>query len=155
MKKIKLLILLSILTHGTLYSQWETKYHVNDFGDQTCKTYETFVVTGTFTNSANTNRDAAFAFIKDGKSLIIKVYEYGSNLATSLDHSFEEVKIKLPGGKILKLDSVPFTKQGSLCFKDQNFTEAISALSNSGPYTIVFDRTTDYSTSSYKVKFDL
>lgn len=155
MKQIKLLILLSILTHGTIYSQWETKYHVNDFGNQTCKTYETFMVAGTFSNSANTNRDAAFAFIKDEKGLIIKVYEYGSNLATSLDHTLEEVKMKLPGGEIVKFYNIPFTKQGSLCFKNQKFTEVMSALSTSGPYTIVFDRTSDYSTSSYKIKFNL
>ncbi|MBZ9629067.1 hypothetical protein LB456_08125 [Psychroflexus sp. CAK57W] len=155
MKKMKLLFLFTFLTYGSIYAQWEKKHYVDDFGDKTDKTYESFMVTGTFTNSVSTDRDAVFEFIKKENAFRVKVYEFGYNLATSLEHRTVTVKIKQPNCNVVTINDVSFTKKGSLYFDEENFTEIMSAFSSSGQYTMLFNRTSDQSTSRYRLNFKL
>jgi hypothetical protein len=108
---------------------------------------------GLFSNSATQNSNASYRFIKNEKSILINVYEYGSSLATSIDGTFEQVKIKQPDGTVVSIKDVFFSKGGYLFFNEGDFLEISNAISNKGSYTIIFDRTGKYSNSNYKIKF--
>lgn len=150
---MKLLLLFVFMAYGTIYSQWVANEYVDEFGDKTGNTYESLIVTGTFTNSATENAKATYVFIKDSDSFTIKVYEYESRLATSADNTYETVKIKQPDNEVVTIENVFFTKTGRLFFKEGDYSELISALSKTGDYTMIFDRDTKYSKSSYRIKF--
>jgi hypothetical protein len=47
------------------------------------------------------------------------------------------------------------TKTGSLFFSKKQFKEIKKALSLSGDYTMIFDRSGNYSNSKYKLKFSM
>lgn len=154
MKKVLVLlamILLSLSSHG----QWDKRYYVDDFGEKTNKSYESLTAYGTFSNSASQNAEAMYLFIKGEESISVKVYEYKSNLANEIDHTFETVKIKSPSGEVSTIEDVFFTKQGTLYFSKDKFTELNSLISSPGKYIIVFNRSGKYSNSSYKIKFNI
>lgn len=95
MRKLELfLMFLTLIACNTIYSQWETNEYVDEFGDKTGKTYESLVASGTFSNSETEKSKADYAFIKNDNSLIIKVYEYSTNLTKLTDITYETVKIK-------------------------------------------------------------
>lgn len=95
MKKTILFILAIFLVSSATFSQWEKKYYVDDFGDKTEDYYYSMITEGTFSNSATQDSELIGAFIhNEGKSLLVKVYEYGRSLATSTKHTFETVKVK-------------------------------------------------------------
>lgn len=139
----------------SMNAQWETKEYVDEFDEPTGETFQSFVTTGTFSNSATQNADAAYAFIKNEETLTIKVYEYGRSLATSTDATFETVKIKKPDDSVVVIDDVFFTKKGSLYFRKDNFEKVNKAIQDKGDHIMIFDRTSDYSDSSYKIKFTI
>lgn len=149
-----LLLLLALFTISTITAQWETKYYVDEFGDLTKDKYETFMSEGVFSNSAIQNTKAIYRFIKDDELLTINVFEYGSSLATSIEATFEEVKIKGPN-RIETIKKVFFSKEGSLYFNKKLFTTIKKFISSPGDYTMIFKRTGSYSSSSYKVKFTI
>ena len=110
---------------------------------------------GTFSNSATTNSKATYSFVKDTESLLINVYEYGSSLATSIDPTFETVKIKQPSGNVVTIERVFFTKSGKLFFNEDSFKELLNTIQESGEYRMIFNRSGEYSQSSYNIKFKL
>lgn len=139
----------------TAEAQWETKYYVDDFGEPTDEKYELMIANGSFSNSATTNSKAMYGFIKNEESLTVNVYEYNSKLATSIESTFETVKIKQPNGNVVTINSVFFSKSGKLYFDKDQFSEIIDAINDSGNYTMVFGRNGNYSKSSYTVKFTI
>jgi len=139
----------------TAEAQWQENYYVDDFGDKTDQKYESMSASGTFSNSATQNSEALYTFIKDDESVLINVYEYGRSLASSIDATFETIKIKQPNGGIVSLKRVFFTKSGKLYFSKKNYTEFLEAIKGSGDYTMVFDRSGEYSSSSYRIKFTI
>ena len=149
----KILIASVLFTFNTLLcftadAQWQEKYYVDDFGDKTDQRYEFMSASGTFSNSATQNS-------KDEEVVIINVYEYGSSLATSIDATFESIKIKQPNGGVVSIKNVFFTKSGKLYFSKKTYTEFLEAIKGSGDYTMVFDRSGEYSSSSYRIKFTI
>lgn len=154
MKKIKLLLVSTLFTTFS-YAQWSTKYFVDEFGDKTDEKYELMVADGTFSNSATTNSKAVYSFIKSKDNLLINVLEYGSNLANSVDSTFETVKIKQPSGNVITIKKVFFTNSGKLYFDKSLFLEVLSAIKEKGDYTLVFKRSSKYSESHYKIKFTI
>lgn len=154
MIKIKLLFV-SIFFTTFSYSQWETKYYVDEFGDKTDQKYELIVATGTFSNSATLNSKATYSFIKDDESLIINVFEYGNKLASEIESTFESVKIKQPNGDVITIEKVFFTKTGKLYFNDSKFLQIIDAIKEKGSYIMIFNRTGKYSNSNYKINFKI
>ena len=153
MKKT-LILLLTILTFNLVNAQWETKFYVDEFGDATTQEYEAMQIVGTFSNSATQNSKATYSFIKDKETVIINVYEYSRTLANSIEATFETVKLKTPNG-IETIERVYFTKAGALFFNKKEYDKFISIISNPGNYTMIFNRTGDYSNSSYKIKFTI
>ena len=75
----------------TADAQWVENYYVDDFGDKTNQKYESFVAKGTFSNSATQNSEAQYTFVKDEKSVLINVYEYGRSLASNTDAITEKI----------------------------------------------------------------
>jgi len=139
----------------SIEAQWVERYYVDEFGDKTDQKYESLMAEGTFSNSATTNSKATYSFVKDTESLIINVYEYGSSLATSIDPTFETVKIKQPSGNVVTIEKVFFTKSGKLYFSKESFTEFLKTIQESGEYRMIFNRSGEYSKSSYNIKFKL
>ena len=149
------IFILSTIICFSIEAQWVEQYYVDEFGDKTDQKYESLIAQGTFSNSATTNSKATYSFIKDTESLLINVYEYGSSLATSIDPTFETVKIKQPSGNVVTIERVFFTKSGKLFFSKDNFTELLNTIQESGEYRMIFNRTGEYSQSSYNIKFKL
>ncbi len=139
----------------TADAQWVENYYVDDFGDKTDQKYESFVAKGTFSNSATQNSEAQYTFVKDEKSVLINVYEYGRSLASSTDATFETVKIKQPSGNVVTINKVFFTKSGKLYFSEKEYTQLLESIKDSGSYTMVFDRSSKYSSSSYRIRFTI
>lgn len=156
MRKLELfLMFLTLIACNTIYSQWETNEYVDEFGDKTGKTYESLVASGTFSNSETEKSKADYAFIKNDNSLIIKVYEYSTNLTKLTDITYETVKIKQPDNEVVAIEDVFFTKKGELYFTDDKFTKITSALTKTGKYTIIFDKSGRHFSSSYKIELKL
>jgi hypothetical protein len=156
----KIVIASLLLTFNTILcftadAQWVENYYVDDFGDKTDQKYESFVAKGTFSNSATQNSEAEYIFIKDKESVIIKVYEYSRSLASSIDATFETIKIKQPNGSVATIKKVFFTKSGKLYFSEKQYTQLLESIKDIGTYTMVFDRSGKYSSSSYKIKFTI
>jgi hypothetical protein len=150
-------IIIAILFLGfqSANAQWVKKYYVDDFGDPTTSSYESFMAKGTFSNSATTNSDCSFNFIKDDESLMINVYEYSRKKANSIEATFESVKLKTPSGTIETINKVFFTKGGSLYFSKESLVRVLEVLSEKGDFTMIFERTAKYSNSSYKARFTI
>jgi len=153
MKNAIILLVLSVTM--TMNAQWTKNFYVDDFGDATTDSYESFITGGTFSNSATQNSKASYKFIRNDDSIVINVYRYGSSLATSTKATFEDLKVKQPDGTIVVLKSVFFSKGGYLYFNKEGFVEFNNVISTKGAYVIIFDRTSKYSTSSYKIKFTI
>jgi hypothetical protein len=154
MKKA-ILTSLAVFVFSILNAQWETKNYVDEFGDKTDESYKSLIANGTFSNSATTNSEALYSFTDSGDSMMITVYEYGSSKATSIEATFELVKIKTPSSGVVSFKRVFFTKGGSLAFFEKEYTRLIEVIKEKGNYTIIFDRSADYSKSSYKIKFTI
>jgi len=153
MKKV-LVLLVTVLAFNLSNAQWTTKFYVDDFGEPTDKSYQIFVANGTFSNSATQNSEAIYKFVKDDEGIVLSVYEYGSKLATDIENTFEVVKLKTPSG-VVTFNDIFFWKKGSLLFDKDNFDKLSDALSQSGDFVMVFNRSGKYSESSYKIKFSM
>ncbi len=153
MRKL-VLVLVAVLAFNLSNAQWTTKFYVDDFGEPTSNSYESMILDGVFSNSATQNSKAKYVFIKDKESLVVKVLEYGRSLATSIEATFETVKLKTPKG-IVEIKRVFFSKSGRLYFSKDSFKKVSEAISESGDYIMIFDRSGRYSSSSYKVKFSI
>lgn len=142
---------LSMMLSLSLNAQWETKYYVDDFGDPTDQSYETFLADGKFSNSATINSDAMYHFVKDENGLVVYVYEYKSRKATNINDVFTTVKIKTPSGKVKTFDKILFSKKGYLYFNEIQTNELVETLKEKGDYTMVFSYVGKYSSgSNYK-----
>ena len=150
-----ILIPLFVLSYLISFAQWDIGHYVDDFGDKTDQKYESFVAKGTFSNSATQNSEAQYTFVKNEKSVLINVYEYGRNLASNTDATFETVKIKQPSGNVATINKVFFTKSGKLYFSEKEYTQLLESIKDSGAYTMVFDRSSKYSSSSYRIRFTI
>jgi hypothetical protein len=161
MKKTILTIVavaITILSFG----QWKTKNYVDEFGEITNSSYK-FLRSedGTFSNSATQNSSLMCDFILDETSncLTVSVYEYSRNLASSINSSFETIKIKSPSGKIYTIEQVFFTKGGELFFNNtdasKQYDKLIEIFKEKGKYIMVFKRSSTYSESFYKIRFTL
>ena len=158
MKKT-LLILTAILSFNLSTAQWTEGTFKDEFGDPTGKTYRSFEADGVFTNSATYNSKCKFSIQDTFDSLIIYVFEYGTRLATEVDSTFEVVKIKKPSGDVVTINKVYFHKSGKLYFanykKGNKYDEVMDAISESGDYVMIFNRSGKYSNSNYKLKFTI
>jgi len=154
MKKSVLVLVLAMVT-SLSFGQWTQKYYVDEFGDPTEKGYNLLIGYGTFSNSATQDSDLRCDFVLAETSLVIEVYEYGNNLANDIEATFETVKIKTPTRGVITIEDVFFSKKGVLYFSEERFKDVKEAISEEGTYIMVFKRKSDYSESSYKVKFTL
>ena len=154
MKKT-ILTTVAILVVNLFYGQWTTNNYVDDFGEPTENSYDVMITNGTFSNSATQNSKLSLKFINNKKdeSLLIYVYEYGSKLANDIEGNFETVRLKDPEGIVHTLNKVFFAKSGVLLISKENYKKISIALLKKGNFMIIFNRTTKYSTSSYKSKF--
>ena len=145
----------AILVVNLFYGQWTTNNYVDDFGEPTENSYDVMITNGTFSNSATQNSKLSLKFINNKKdeSLLIYVYEYGSKLANDIEGNFETVRLKDPEGIVHTLNKVFFAKSGVLLISKDNYKKISIALLKKGNFMIIFNRTTKYSTSSYKSKF--
>lgn len=156
MKKV-ILTTVAILVVNIFYGQWTTNNYVDDFGEPTESTYDIMITEGTFSNSATQNSKLSLKFInnKQNESILVYVYEYGSKLANDIAGNFETVRLKDPEGVVHTLNKVFFAKSGVLLFSKDNYKKISNALLKKGDFMIIFNRTTKYSTSSYKSKFTI
>ena len=154
MKKSVLVLVLAMVT-SLSFGQWTQKYYVDEFGDPTEKGYNLLIGYGTFSNSATQDSDLRCDFVLAETSLVIEVYEYGNNLANDIEATFETVKIKTPTQGVVTIENVYFSKGGSLFFSNERYTAVMEVIKEKGTYIMVFKRKSDYSESSYKVKFTL
>lgn len=156
MKK-QILTIVAILIVNVFYAQWSNHFYVDDFGAPTNNPYEMMIANGTFSNSATQNSKLSCKLVNDKpkENLIIYVYEYGSRLATSTEATFETVRIKAPSGIIHTVSNVFFAKGGILLFSKKNYTQISSILLEKGEHIMIFNRTSNYSTSSYKINFTI
>ena len=147
------IVLLSINT----FAQWETKYFVDDFGDPTQDSYKVMVMEGTFSNSATENSKLTGVFIWEeaSKSLYIKVYEYGRSLATNIETKYTYVLIKDPAGKVHTIKNVLFSKTGMVYFSKKRYEQLMEIFNQKGEFTMIFKYHSTYSSSRYKLKFEL
>lgn len=150
-----LVLLVTVLALNLSSAQWENKFYVDDFGEATDKSYKIIVADGVFSNSATTNSKASYKIIEDDGGILIHVYEYGTNLATEIENTFEEVRLKTPSGEVVKFDKIFFWKKGSLLFNDENHQKLSKAIASKGNYVMIFNRSGKYSESSYKIKFSI
>ena len=151
----KLLLIIAILTIGSANAQWKKNFYVDEFGEKTGESYEYLQAFGTFSNSATQNSKAKYDFIKSEDSVIINVYEYERSLATSIDPTFETVKIRTPSKEVVVIKKVFFSKSGKLLFSKELYKQLIGAIQEKGDYIMIFDRGGSYSKSSYKIKFTI
>jgi len=156
MKKT-ILTIVAILVVNLFYGQWTTNNYVDDFGEPTENSYDVMITDGTFSNSATQNSKLSLKFINNKKeeNLLIYVYEYGSKLANDIEGNFETVRLKDPEGIVHTLNKVFFAKSGVLLISKENYKKISNALIKKGNFMIIFNRTTKYSTSSYKSKFTI
>lgn len=152
---MKKLVLLFMLIGQLTYSQWEKNFYVDEFGTTTENSYESMVSEGVFSNSATKNSKCLYKFVKDDKAIIIYVHEYGNRLATSIDSTFEEVKLKQPDGNVITFKSVFFYKDGVLMFNKELRTKLVEAISVPGDYIMIFNRIGKYSVSNYRINFTI
>jgi len=151
----KLLLIIAILTIGSANAQWKKNFYVDEFGEKTGESYEYFQAFGTFSNSATQNSKAKYDFIKSEDSVIINVYEYERSLATSIEPTFETVKLRTPSKEVVVIKKVFFSKSGKLLFSKELYKQLIGAIQEKGDYIMIFDREGSYSKSSYKIKFTI
>ena len=154
MKKLNVLLLLMSFT---VSAQWTKEFFDDEFGDPTDSSYESMIANGTFSNSATQNSKATYDFAKTNKAVVIRIYEYGNKLATGIEDTFEIVKIKQPTGEVFEIKKVLFLENGSLAFThiNANYNRIIHALSESGDYIMIFNKSGDYGKSSYRIKFTI
>ena len=155
MKNNHLLIVALLLISNLAFAQWEKTEYVDDFGDPTGNYYESMTAYGTFSNSATQGSDLTGSFIHDpkAKTLSIKVYEYGKSLATSIQDTYQTVKIKTPNGEILKIRYVLFSTNGVLYFNKGKYKKIKPLLEQNGEYTMIFEK--GNGSSSYKLKYTI
>ena len=156
MKKLLLLsvLLLSLVSNA----QWDVQYYIDEFGDKTSDSYESFVAEGTFSNSATRNSKALYKFMhnKKDETISIKIYEYARHLATDTESSFTVIRIKTPSKEIVEIKSVMFSKTGSIYFYKNSYKKLLETISLPGEYVMVFKRTGKYSSAdSYKAIFTM
>ena len=141
---------------NSVWDNWSEGEYVDDFGDKTGEKYKYMTTTdGVFSNSAANNSKLSGQFSTASSSLTIDILEYGTNKANSTDATFEVVKIKQPDGNIVSIKKVFFTKGGSLYFSKDKFKQVSKALSLKGDYTMIFNRSGNYSQSRYRLKFSM
>lgn len=147
------IVLLSINT----FAQWETKYFVDDFGDPTKDSYKVMVAEGTFSNSAteNSKLNGVFVWEEASESLYIKVYEYGRSLARNIESKYTYVLIKDPAGKVHTIKNVLFSKSGMVFFSKKRYEQLMEIFNQKGEFTMIFKYHSTYSSSRYKLKFEL
>lgn len=157
MKKSILTIVVILLVNLSSFSQWTEQFYVDDFGEPTTKSYKSLIAKGTFSNSATQNSLLLTKVVDDETSghFSFQLYEYGSRLATSIENTYETIKIRNPKGEVIEIKSVLFEKKGSLYLWDKNYTKIKEALKEKGDYIIIFSKTGSYSVSSYKIKLSL
>jgi hypothetical protein len=151
----KLLLVLAVITSLTTSAQWKQGYYVDEFGDKTGDTFMSIKAIGTFTNSATQNSKCTYFFIDSDNAMTVDVKEYGSSMATSTNWTPEIVKIKTPSGEVKTVKNVFFSRSGSLVFRDKKYNQLKSILTEKGRYVMVFRRSGRYSSSSYKVIFNI
>jgi hypothetical protein len=151
----KVLLLLAVITSLTTNAQWKQGSYVDEFGDKTGDTFMFMRAVGTFSNSATQNSKCIYGFYDSDNDMIVEVKEYGSSMATSINPTTEIVKIKTPSGEVKTLKNVFFSKSGSLVFMNKNYTQLKYILTEKGRYVMVFRRSGRYSSSSYKVIFNI
>lgn len=170
----KLILLLFILKFSAINSQWKVGHYTDEFGDKIEATYKYLNAFGTFSNSAVQNEKLMCELkISDGDDLYIIVYEYEDKLATFIDSTWENVKLKTPDGKVHNFGAW-FSEDGSIWFTDgtpfnandtfdkntvtkNNYTRIMKALQQKGVHKIIFNRTSDISSvdSSYILSFTI
>ena len=65
------------------------------------------------------------------------------------------LRLSNPNGSVATIKKVFFTKSGKLYFSEKEYTQLLESIKDSGAYTMVFDRSGKYSSSSYKIKFTI
>ena len=151
----KLLILAFVFIANTSNAQWESKNSVDEFGEETNRKHKTLIAEGTFSNTATQHYEALFYFADKGDVMLINVYEYKSSLATNTEDTFELVKVRKKGGDTSYLEGVFFSKGGALYFNDRLYKQLKNAIKETGDYIILFDRTSKYSNSKYRINFSI
>ena len=151
----KLLILAFVFIANTSNAQWESKNSVDEFGEETNRKHKTLTAEGTFSNTATQHSEALFYFADKGDVMLINVYEYKSSLATNTEDTFELVKVRKKGGDTSYLEGVFFSKGGALYFNDRLYKQLKNAIKETGDYIILFDRTSKYSNSKYRINFSI
>ena len=151
----KVLLLLAVITSLTTNAQWKQGNYVDEFGDKTGDTFMFMRALGTFSNSATQNSKCIYGFYDSDNDMIVEVKEYGSSMATSINSTTEIIKIKTPSGEVKTVKNVFFSKSGSLVFMNNNYTQLKYILTEKGRYVMVFRRSGRYSSSSYKVIFNI
>jgi hypothetical protein len=151
----KLLILAFVFIANTSNAQWESKNSVDEFGEETNRKHKTLIAEGTFSNTATQHSEALFYFADKGDVMLINVYEYKSSLATNTEDTFELVKVRKKGGDTSYLEGVFFSKGGALYFNDRLYKQLKNAIKETGDYIILFDRTSKYSNSKYRINFSI
>jgi hypothetical protein len=167
-----LFLLLLFFSFNTVNSQWKTGYYTDEFGDKTETTYKYLNAFGTFSNSATQGAKLMCELkISDSDALYITAYEYGDKLATFIENTWENVKLKSPDGKIHNFN-LWFSVDGSLYFSDDNsyvmnytknittennYSRIMEVLKQKGKHKIIFNRTSDITpvNSSYAIEFTI
>ena len=151
----KILILTFVFISHTINAQWEVKNDIDEFGEKTTNKYKSLIAEGTFSNTATQNSEALFYFADKGNAMLINVYEYKSSLATNTENTFELVKIRKKGGDTSYLEGVLFSEGGALYFDERLYNQLQNVIKDSGDYIMLFERTSKYSNSRYRINFSI
>ena len=157
MRKSTFILTIATFLSINTFAQWETKYYLDDFGDPTEQSYKVMVSKGTFSNSATENSELSGVFIWDEKdeNLTIKVYEYNRSLATKIEAKFISVLIKDAKGEVHTIKRVFFLKGGMVYFSKKTYKQLMGVFNQKGKFTMIFTYYSTYSSSRYKLKFEL
>lgn len=157
MKKITMLVMMVMMVFS-LSAQWETGYFVDDFGDQTDKSYEKMIVKGSFSNSATSNSSCSYIIVKQDSSLYIKVREYEKYKASFNGDVY--VYLKTPNDSVTIFYNVK-TNGDKILFEDDeynapccthSFSKLMSLISEPGKYKMSIAGS---SKSKYRLSFTI
>lgn len=144
-----------IFSFGIANAQWETKHYVDDFGDKTDETYQRVIAQGVFSNSATTNSECLYKFVKNDETIVVYIYEYGRSKPTSYKSTLENIKIKTPNGDVKEINGIMFSKEGYLFLKKSKAELFNQITKDKGEYIIVFRKESSVSRSDYRINLKL
>lgn len=103
-KQIMILALIAICILLGAIDNWEMKYYVDEFGDNTDTKYLSYMVSGTFSNDVTINSQALYHLTYSMGRFGLDIFEYNKYKVTSYSDVFVPISFKKDDGtkKVIK-----------------------------------------------------